>query len=68
MSLQTQIGPECNIFVPAPQHAEQIVLELADSLAAQAAADRGARRSRGVPNEFIDLQYDPSSWTSRARC
>jgi glutamate synthase (NADPH) large chain len=26
MSLQTQIGPECNIFVPAPQHAEQIVL------------------------------------------
>jgi glutamate synthase (NADPH/NADH) large chain len=26
MSLQTQIGPECNIFVPAQQHAEQIVL------------------------------------------
>jgi len=26
MSLQTQIGPEANIFVPAPKHAEQIVL------------------------------------------
>src|ERR1700694_3282747 len=26
MSLQTQIGPECNIFVPAQHHAEQIVL------------------------------------------
>jgi hypothetical protein len=26
MSLQTQIGPDCNIFVPLPQHAEQIVL------------------------------------------
>ena len=26
MSLQTQIGPECNIFVPAPEHARQIVL------------------------------------------
>ena len=26
MSLQTQIGPECNIFEPAPEHARQIVL------------------------------------------
>ena len=26
MSLQTQIGAEANIFVPSPQHAEQIVL------------------------------------------
>ena len=42
MSLQTQIGPECNIFVPAPQHAEQIVLSSPDPLAAQAAADHGA--------------------------
>ena len=41
MSLQTQIGPECNIFVPAPQHAEQIVLSSPDSLAAQAAPDHG---------------------------
>src|SRR5207244_12665995 len=24
MSLQTQIGPECNIFLPAPEHARQI--------------------------------------------
>ena len=46
MSLQTQIGPECNIFVPAQQHAEQIVLEFAGALAAQAAADRGAGRFR----------------------
>ena len=42
MSLQTQIGPECNIFVPAQQHAEQIVLVLARAVAAQVAADRGA--------------------------
>ena len=46
MSLQTQIGPECNIFVPAPQHAEQIVLSSPDSLAAQAAADHGVSRTR----------------------
>ena len=26
MSLQTQIGPECNIFVPGPEHAQQVVL------------------------------------------
>jgi glutamate synthase (NADPH/NADH) large chain len=26
MSLQTHIGPECNIFVPAPEHARHIVL------------------------------------------
>ena len=47
MSLQTQIGPECNIFVPAPEHARQIVLGSPDPLAAQAAPDpRARRRSR----------------------
>ena len=43
MSLQTQIGPECNIFVPAAQHAEQIVLSSPDPLAAQAPPDHGSR-------------------------
>ncbi len=57
MSLQTQIGPECNIFVPAPEHASQIVLgspilsqrKLRQILAIEA-----------VTHEFLDLQYDPA--------
>ncbi|HEV2285365.1 MAG TPA: glutamate synthase large subunit [Steroidobacteraceae bacterium] len=57
MSLQTQIGPECNIFVPAPGHARQIVLgspilsqrKLRQILAIEA-----------VSHEFLDLQYEPA--------
>ncbi|HYM26549.1 MAG TPA: glutamate synthase large subunit, partial [Steroidobacteraceae bacterium] len=57
MSLQTQIGPECNIFEPAPEHARQIVLgspilsqrKLRQILAIEA-----------VSHEFLDLQYDPA--------
>src|SRR5260370_17663710 len=57
MSLQTQIGLECNIAVPAQQHAEQIVLSshvLSESKLGQLVAVADS----GVPNEFIDLQYD----------
>src|SRR5882757_8388315 len=57
MSLQTQIGPECNIFVPAPQHAEQIVLS-SPVLSQRKLRQIVALADSGVPNEFIDLQYD----------
>jgi len=57
MSLQTQIGPECNVFVPAPEHARQIVL------GSPILSQRKLRQILGldvVTHEFIDLQYDPS--------
>jgi glutamate synthase (NADPH/NADH) large chain len=57
MSLQTQIGPECNIFVPAQQHAEQIVLS-SPILSQRKLRQIVALADSGVPNEFIDLQYD----------
>ncbi|HWW81501.1 MAG TPA: glutamate synthase large subunit [Steroidobacteraceae bacterium] len=57
MSLQTQIGPECNIFVPAPEHARQIVL------GSPILSQRKLRQIlalKEVTHEFIDLQYDPN--------
>jgi glutamate synthase (NADPH/NADH) large chain len=57
MSLQTQIGPEANIFVPAPQHAEQVVLS-SPILSQRKLRQIVALAESGVPNEFIDLQYD----------
>jgi glutamate synthase (NADPH/NADH) large chain len=57
MSLQTQIGPELNIFVPAQQHAEQIVLS-SPILSQRKLRQIVALADSGVPNEFIDLQYD----------
>jgi glutamate synthase (NADPH/NADH) large chain len=57
MSLQTQIGPECNIFVPAQQHAEQIVLS-SPVLSQRKLRQIVALADSGVPNEFVDLQYD----------
>ena len=57
MSLQTQIGPESNIFVPAQQHAEQIVLS-SPVLSQRKLRQIVALADAGVPNEFIDLQYD----------
>ncbi|MFI4891430.1 MAG: glutamate synthase large subunit, partial [Steroidobacterales bacterium] len=57
MSLQTQIGPECNIFVPAQEHAEQIVLT-SPILSQRQLRQIVALADEGVPNEFIDLQYD----------
>jgi glutamate synthase (NADPH/NADH) large chain len=56
MSLQTQIGPECNVFAPAPTHARQIVL------GTPILSQRKLRQILGlkeVTHEFIDLQYDP---------
>ena len=57
MSLQTQIGPEANIFVPSPKHAEQIVLS-SPILSQRKLRQIVALAEVGVPNEFIDLQYD----------
>jgi glutamate synthase (NADPH) large chain len=57
MSLQTQIGPECNIFAPAPEHAAQVVL------GSPILSQRKLRQILAieeVTHEFIDLQYDPA--------
>src|SRR5579863_6115894 len=57
MSLQTQIGPECNIFAPAPEHARQIVL------GSPILSQRKLRQILAleeVTHEFLDLQYDPA--------
>jgi glutamate synthase (NADPH/NADH) large chain len=57
MSLQTQIGPEGNIFVPAQHHAELIALS-SPILSQRKLRQIVALADSGVPNEFIDLQYD----------
>jgi glutamate synthase (NADPH/NADH) large chain len=57
MSLQTQIGPECNIFQPAPEHARQIVL------GSPILSQRKLRQILAieeVTHEFLDLQYEPA--------
>ncbi len=59
MSLQTQIGPECNIFVPGPQHAEQIVLS-SPILSQRKLRQIVGMEDSGVPHQFIDLQFDPA--------
>ena len=56
MSLQTQIGPECNVFLPAPEHARQVVL------GSPILSQRKLRQILAiaeVTHEFIDLQYPP---------
>ena len=63
MSLQTQIGPECNIFVPAPEHARQIVL------GSPILSQRKLRQILAleeVSHEFLDLQYEPAEGLRRA--
>jgi glutamate synthase (NADPH) large chain len=57
MSLQTQIGAEANIFAPSARHAEQIVLS-SPILSQRKLRQIVALSESGVPNEFIDLQYD----------
>ena len=57
MSLQTQIGQECNIFVPLQQHAEQIVLS-SPVLSQRKLRQIMGLEDAGVPHEFIDLQAD----------
>src|SRR6202522_1272142 len=57
MPLQTQIGPECNIFVPAAQHAQQIVLS-SPVLSQRKLRQIMGLEDAGVPHAFIDLQSD----------
>ena len=64
MSLQTQIGPEANIFVPAQQHAEQIVLS-SPILSQRKLRQIVGLEDSGVPHEFIDLQYEEASISKR---
>src|SRR5499427_1135145 len=57
MSLQTQIGPECNVFQPAPGHARQVVL------GSPILSQRKLRQILAVEevtHEFLDLQYAPA--------
>jgi len=56
MSLQTQIGPGCNVFVPVQENAQQIVLT-SPVLSQRQLRQIVALAGEGVPNEFIDLQY-----------
>jgi glutamate synthase (NADPH) large chain len=63
MSLQTQIGPECNIFAPAPEHARQVVL------GSPILSQRKLRQILAieeVTHEFIDLQYEPAEGLKQA--
>ena len=56
MSLQTQIGVESNIFVPAPEHGRHV------ALGSPILSQRKLRQILALPDithEFIDLQYDP---------
>ncbi len=59
MSLQTQIGPGCNVFQPAPEHARQIVLN-SPVLSQRELRELLAMAEEGVTNAFIDLQFDPA--------
>src|SRR5690242_19865713 len=63
MSLQTQIGPECNIFLPAPEHARQVVL------GSPILSQRKLRQILAieeVTHEFLDLQYEPAEGLKQA--
>ena len=58
MSLSTQIGPECNVFMPVPEHARQIVLN-SPILSQRKLRQILASEDVVEANEFIDLQYEP---------
>ena len=67
MSLSTQIGPECNVFVPSQQHAKQVVLnspilsqrKLRQILGLKDGASPGLK-DQAVTHEFLDLQHAES--------
>jgi glutamate synthase (NADPH/NADH) large chain len=59
MSLSTQIGPECNVFVPIPEHARQIVLN-SPILSQRKLRQILASEDVVEANEFLDLQYEPA--------
>jgi glutamate synthase (NADPH/NADH) large chain len=59
MSLSTQIGPECNVFVPMAEHARQIVLN-SPVLSQRKLRQILASEDVVEANEFLDLQYEPA--------
>src|SRR5262245_17128875 len=61
MSQQTQIGPERNIFMPAPEHARQIVMN--SPVLSQRKLRQLVGNEFGLTHEFIDLQYSPEEET-----
>jgi glutamate synthase (NADPH/NADH) large chain len=65
MSLQTEIGPECNVFQPQAAHANQIVLN-SPVLSQRKLRQIVAMADQGLPNSFIDLQYEPSEGLENA--
>jgi glutamate synthase (NADPH) large chain len=65
MSLQTQLGPGCNVFQPAPEHAQQLVLN-SPVLSQRELRQIMAMADEGVPNAFIDLQYEPAEGLQQA--
>ncbi len=65
MSLSTQIGPECNVFVPLPEHARQIVLS-SPVLSQRKLRQILASEEVVEANEFLDLQYEPAEGLKRA--
>ena len=65
MSLQTEIGPENNVFVPTPEHARQIVMN-SPVLSQRKLRELLSMTDFGITHAFIDLQYDSGSRESRA--
>ncbi len=65
MSLGTQIGPECNVFAPSPEHARQIVLN-SPILSQRKLRQILAHTEFGQTHEFIDLQHPADESLSRA--
>src|SRR5579863_5948024 len=58
MSLSTQIGPGCNVFVPIAEHARQIVLN-SPILSQRKLRQILASDDVVEANEFLDLKYQP---------
>ncbi|MET0292077.1 MAG: glutamate synthase large subunit [Steroidobacteraceae bacterium] len=60
MSLQTEIGPENNVFVPTAEHARQIVMN-SPVLSQRKLRELLSMTEFGITHAFIDLQYAPES-------
>ncbi len=65
MSLQTQLGPGCNVFQPVQEHAQQLVLN-SPILSQRELREIVAMADEGVPNAFIDLQFEPAEGLENA--
>jgi glutamate synthase (NADPH/NADH) large chain len=59
MSLQTQVGPEGNVFLPAPEQARQVVLN--SPILSQRKLRQLVGPELGLTHAFIDLQYTPDA-------